>query len=85
MQQLHSKFMLVIGFWEQTESFERQNFVINWGDGTSSEIDYSQKFSWKYNRKKKYDEPDMQFRHWLDGKEISGINPLDSDYLTIVK
>lgn len=71
---------LVIGYFDQDESFGKETFTIDWGDGTSNVIAYSQDFSWKNNK------PDMKAKYWLDGKEITRVKPFESKYhITIVK
>lgn len=71
---------LVIGYFDQDESFGKETFTIDWGDGTSNVIGYSQAFSWKNNK------PDMKAKYWLDGKEITRVKPFESKYhITIVK
>lgn len=63
--------LLVIGYFKRNQTLERQNFIINWGDGTKTEIGYSQDFWWEYNRKKKRDEPQSESHYWLDGQAVS--------------
>lgn len=60
--------VLSIGYFPNN-SFDNKKFVIGWGgDGTEDEITFSQSY------KNKYPNLEYEFRLWLNGTELTGIN-----------
>ena len=59
------KYVLFFGEFEGTSNYNHELVMIDWKDGTKSEIKIDYKFKWKNNN------PKIKEKIWLDGKEVT--------------
>lgn len=70
---------LIIGYYDRTSTIERNEYTINWGDGSKDVIAYSQSFQWVADYDEMREVPDSRQNTWLNG------TALESNVVTIVK